>query len=831
MTENDFEADLTGRLASLAGFAPDEPSRRPDAVGGAEPSGRRRRWALVGVAAVVVAGLIVAAVALVDSDPTDVTSVGPVDSPDVTSPSETPGGLWADVGRSWVQMPAGLADGRGLGVSVWTGTELIVWGGEIVSGTTFSDRGSRFDPLTGRWTAMAESPLSARSEHVGVWTGAEMIVCCGVDNGGTVGGAAAYDPAADSWRRIAEPPFRTGLGVAVWTGTEMIVTGGIDNGGETAHRQNWAYDPASDEWSELAPPPHVIERAANAAWTGEVMIVWPHTYGSSPGMVYDRGRDEWERLPFVPTGLDPWGASMVWTGSEIIIWGIEQGATEAAVGARLEMGSDTWAPIGDAPIGDFDWWEGVPGSNSAVWTGTEMIVWAGSIGVSPQTAADGGPTRTLAYDPQTDSWRELDDAETYWGHPHLIWTGEVVLAVADHLLAIRPDLGSEALNEQERRAEQQAEEAARRRTEQERERDLGPEPVAPTTTIPSGEESAVFGGPESQVTLVFDDGYDGVVAVDLNDRVAARWVLPGQRAGDQPVRLHAVGDRLVVGWSPVVSITPTGEDLIDLGGTIFVPAAEDDAVWVIDYGDDRIGPGPTTFSLVSTTTGGSLVEAPGIDGSEGMAAAGVPGGLIVSTDDGIGVWTPEAAGFVRMFSDETGFVATANQNTVAWCSGDCSTMHLSDAQTGTRVDVAAQPGATFAAHAVAVSPDGKTIAAVEITGGSAEVVTLADATTGNVAARYSLSMGFPAAVVWSPDSTQLFVAEDSYGRSATALFRLDIPTETAEIVELAFGGALGAITGDPDLVTTTDAPIGDISQCGPPTAQPSGRTAPCRFEF
>src|SRR5689334_1422812 len=60
----------------------------------------------------------------------------------------------------------------------------------------------------------------------------------------------------------------------------------------------------------------------------------------------------------------------VWTGSEMIIWG---GWPDVNSGARYNPGTDSWVPIStmNAPAGRFD--------HTAVWTGTEMIVWGGTI--------------------------------------------------------------------------------------------------------------------------------------------------------------------------------------------------------------------------------------------------------------------------------------------------------------------------------------------------------------------------------------------------------------------------------------------------------------------
>ena len=59
--------------------------------------------------------------------------------------------------------------------AVWTGSEMIVWGGFDFS--SYPNTGERYDPATDTWTATATTNApSARINHTAVWTGSEMIV-------------------------------------------------------------------------------------------------------------------------------------------------------------------------------------------------------------------------------------------------------------------------------------------------------------------------------------------------------------------------------------------------------------------------------------------------------------------------------------------------------------------------------------------------------------------------------------------------------------------------------------------------------------------------------
>ena len=59
---------------------------------------------------------------------------------------------------------------------------MIVWGGENTNGDNLNT-GGRYDPATDSWTAIrTTSPPQARNFHTAVWTGSRMIVWGGQGN-------------------------------------------------------------------------------------------------------------------------------------------------------------------------------------------------------------------------------------------------------------------------------------------------------------------------------------------------------------------------------------------------------------------------------------------------------------------------------------------------------------------------------------------------------------------------------------------------------------------------------------------------------------------------
>ena len=86
--------------------------------------------------------------------------------------------------------------GRDSHTAVWTGDEMIVWGGfDIHAAAT----GGRYNPITDSWagTNTTNAP-SARWQHTAVWTGSEMIVWGGFGSEWFNSGGR-YNPSTDTW--------------------------------------------------------------------------------------------------------------------------------------------------------------------------------------------------------------------------------------------------------------------------------------------------------------------------------------------------------------------------------------------------------------------------------------------------------------------------------------------------------------------------------------------------------------------------------------------------------------------------------------------------------
>ena len=187
--------------------------------------------------------------------------------------------------NAWTPMPMGALAPRANAISAWDGRELIVWGGEDPTGSVPAPRsdGARYDVAAGTWRPMQAVPPEARASASAVWSGRELLVWGGSTGPGTLASGAAYDPAADRWRSMATSPLTArSEATAVWDGRRMLVWGGFSNG---VRDDGAAYDPAADAWQSL-PDVDLRGRVGHVGvWTGAAFVIW----GGDAGPAFDDG--------------------------------------------------------------------------------------------------------------------------------------------------------------------------------------------------------------------------------------------------------------------------------------------------------------------------------------------------------------------------------------------------------------------------------------------------------------------------------------------------------------------------------------------------------------
>ena len=336
---------------------------------------------------------------------------------------------------SWRALPPAPVAGRIDASVVWTGREMIVWGGvtRTASGqVTARSDGAAYNPWSRRWRRIANAPADVLGGGgpAAVWTGSRMVVYVGNSPEGPAA-TAAYDPRTNTWKRLATGPLRVREQYAsVWTGKELLVFGGHSGDGPATPTAA-ALNPATVKWRELRALDAITGLAVvnGAVWDGRQAIVAGQLYRASNHfsgpilLTFDPMTNKVRRIDlskaplsaFQRMSLRPLGRS----GSDIVFvagapssptvvvrynpatrrWREAQAAAcklqgqIVRAGGRLVTGcgadrveiynpsSDRWSTIkaGPSPLNSRE-------GSAIAWTGTELIVWSG------QTATRFNPT-------------------------------------------------------------------------------------------------------------------------------------------------------------------------------------------------------------------------------------------------------------------------------------------------------------------------------------------------------------------------------------------------------------------------------------------------------
>jgi hypothetical protein len=330
--------------SALAGGRP-EVAPAPESIDARRS--HRNRWLAAAAVVAVLAALAGALVLRDDEDGADdvITTPDPTVDDDIDPTfGYAPG---------WHELDAGPLSPRDDSEVVWTGTELLVFGGhrEVGSSTEWPTDGAVYDPTTRTWRPMSPMPPDL-SYADSVWAGTELIVLGSQDEGAE--SAWAYDPRDDAWRELASPPSRPEFptindepsvlpvqgGGGVWTGEQAVMF--------TPHA---AYDPAADTWTPLAGPPpfEVGDIGYDFEWNGTDAVFWTWDTPDVAPFAYRPAADEWQILD-TPLDGNYLTIAAVDGSSSVVLAESNPGGSAGL----LDLEDDSWRQIehpGDMALG------------------------------------------------------------------------------------------------------------------------------------------------------------------------------------------------------------------------------------------------------------------------------------------------------------------------------------------------------------------------------------------------------------------------------------------------------------------------------------------------
>ena len=282
------------------------------------------------------------------------------------------GALFDPATQQWRMIAQSPLSARHDATALWTGAEVIVIGGvpAALGSDTYVDlAAAAYNPATNSWRTLPAIPSPAKHDAAGV---SAVAVAGGVyawvdwqhmetDANGSTGNAGVdgwrYQADTGTWAAV-DVGDRRNLDNPLWTGKELLFPAqqtwyGFVPGPMQSNLAGWRLDPATGAW-RTTPHGPVDDLRGRSLWTGGALLTYdtgtsvtrPDGTGDHPGegAVWNPVTNAWTRIADAPfVGTD--GTSSVWTGSEVLEWGLLYGSPDSAGGpsaattAGLRLGS------------------------------------------------------------------------------------------------------------------------------------------------------------------------------------------------------------------------------------------------------------------------------------------------------------------------------------------------------------------------------------------------------------------------------------------------------------------------------------------------------------
>lgn len=224
------------------------------------------------------------------------------------------------------------------------GAEGPLWSGTIATVEVY-------DPATDTWTPKAD--LSRDRAVIAAVALEGKIYAIGGHRGtsNTAVGqtiAEVYDPASDTWTRIADLPVDRGNAAVAAVDGKIYVIGGSNILGNSQSEVNM-YDPVADTWTPKARIPLSIHGHRAGVIGGLIYVVGGRSFSdiSNRLYVYDPVTDTWTRKADMVSGrMQPGG--VVWENKLYAIGGGQGDGVRKTVEVYDPV-TDTWSPEVDLP--------------------------------------------------------------------------------------------------------------------------------------------------------------------------------------------------------------------------------------------------------------------------------------------------------------------------------------------------------------------------------------------------------------------------------------------------------------------------------------------------
>jgi hypothetical protein len=228
----------------------------------------------------------------------------------------------------------------GVGQVAWTGSQAIVVTAEATeSYNPVTNHWTLYAP-----PPSAAGQFLSSEGRTPVWSGSRLYIPLGGSfrvTGRSVLGLAVFDPATSQWT-VSRAPAGVNSAVLEWFNGQIAVlpdsflpSGAVGTFSDTTPLDgvSYAYEPATNTWRRLATAALVVPMsirgyAGPPVWTGREAIYWG---GGTQALAYNAAADTWYTFAVPNGGLADGNTVEVWTGTEMLAWSYNPGSRVFAV--------------------------------------------------------------------------------------------------------------------------------------------------------------------------------------------------------------------------------------------------------------------------------------------------------------------------------------------------------------------------------------------------------------------------------------------------------------------------------------------------------------------
>jgi subtilisin family serine protease len=250
------------------------------------------------------------------------------------------------VDDSWVQIDDAPSSTSDNSAAWVAGKVYSVGGG---GGTGTENKVFIYDPSTEDWSTGANMPRGRSKPQAAALAG-KLYVFGGWDTAGNpIAAVDVFDPASGAWSTlpVTNPRPTAGAGVAVVGGVAYIV-GGCGDGSCTQTAQTLRFDPAAGSFDTMAPYPHPVSwLACGGIGTRAYCAGGVATAAFTDAFSYDPAANSW--TPIAPMPASQWGAQETSGGGLLVLaGGIEGLSTLVNRTVAYDPGTNSWRNLPNA---------------------------------------------------------------------------------------------------------------------------------------------------------------------------------------------------------------------------------------------------------------------------------------------------------------------------------------------------------------------------------------------------------------------------------------------------------------------------------------------------